>query len=255
MNCREFSEIADSYLSDELLVETNHELFHHLENCAKCREELGKRRELRIKLREVVKNSAVINPIFANKLRIAIKEVQPENSLSSRFLPWLAFAGILIVLLGSFFTFRVFRGNLMTDEVAGNQSKLYWQQLSTDALADHKHCGLEKGKGTKKEISEDTYQILKTEFSNKIEFIQKHDCVINNRRFTHLIFREKGKVISVLTTESELIFETKTIMSEPSEDFQIAGFNREKKVMFVVSDLPEAENLHIARILSSKLNA
>ncbi|NJM54427.1 MAG: hypothetical protein HC846_14250 [Blastocatellia bacterium] len=51
MNCRDFREIADSYLSDELAVETNHEVFQHLENCAKCRQELSSRREVREKLR------------------------------------------------------------------------------------------------------------------------------------------------------------------------------------------------------------
>jgi len=52
MQCREFREIADSYLSNELLVETNHAVITHLEQCARCRQELKARRELRGKLRE-----------------------------------------------------------------------------------------------------------------------------------------------------------------------------------------------------------
>src|SRR5688572_16386699 len=51
MQCREFREVADSYLSDELLVETNHDMITHLEACADCRRELGARRELRATLR------------------------------------------------------------------------------------------------------------------------------------------------------------------------------------------------------------
>lgn len=51
MQCREFREIADSYLSNELMVETNHGVISHLEQCAECRQELKARRELRGKLR------------------------------------------------------------------------------------------------------------------------------------------------------------------------------------------------------------
>jgi predicted anti-sigma-YlaC factor YlaD len=47
MQCREFREIADSYLSNELMVETNHGVIAHLEQCAECRQELKARRELR----------------------------------------------------------------------------------------------------------------------------------------------------------------------------------------------------------------
>ena len=32
MQCREFRDIADSYLGNELIVETNHEVISHLEH-------------------------------------------------------------------------------------------------------------------------------------------------------------------------------------------------------------------------------
>ena len=51
MQCREFEEIVDSYLKDELSVETNHDLLKHLEACAACRTELAARRETRAQLR------------------------------------------------------------------------------------------------------------------------------------------------------------------------------------------------------------
>src|SRR6185369_4093773 len=51
VRCHDFQELADSYLSDELLVETNHDVIRHLETCADCRRELAARRNLRDKLR------------------------------------------------------------------------------------------------------------------------------------------------------------------------------------------------------------
>jgi predicted anti-sigma-YlaC factor YlaD len=62
MNCHDFKELSDSYLSDELLVETNHEVIHHLENCTACRQILASRRELRVKLRQSIKTSPEFQP-------------------------------------------------------------------------------------------------------------------------------------------------------------------------------------------------
>ena len=51
MECRDVREMADSFLSEQLLVETNHELLRHLETCPVCRSEMADRRALRERLR------------------------------------------------------------------------------------------------------------------------------------------------------------------------------------------------------------
>ncbi len=67
MRCQEFREMMDSYMSNELLVETNHEVLRHLETCRACRAELAARRELRTRLGSAVKNSPAmqLNSAFA----------------------------------------------------------------------------------------------------------------------------------------------------------------------------------------------
>lgn len=71
MQCREFREIACSFLDDELLVETNHEVIRHLETCASCRRELTARRELRHKLRAAITRAPEVrmSDEFVNRLR------------------------------------------------------------------------------------------------------------------------------------------------------------------------------------------
>ena len=51
MQCRDVRELADSFLSEQLLVETNHELLRHLETCPDCRADIAGRRALRDRLR------------------------------------------------------------------------------------------------------------------------------------------------------------------------------------------------------------
>lgn len=57
MKCQDFREIIDSYLCDELLTETNHNILRHLEECADCRSVIETRRLLRSKIKGAVLNS------------------------------------------------------------------------------------------------------------------------------------------------------------------------------------------------------
>jgi len=75
MQCSDFYKIADSYLGDELLIETNHEVISHLEACPACRRELAARRELRVQLRAAFANSAALqpSPAFTNRLHMQLR--------------------------------------------------------------------------------------------------------------------------------------------------------------------------------------
>src|SRR6476646_11015663 len=91
MQCQEFREIADSYLGNELIVETNHAIILHLEHCAECRRELAARRELRTKLRDAFLNASAnqMRPEFAERLNMQLharalgKNVAPVATLGT----------------------------------------------------------------------------------------------------------------------------------------------------------------------------
>src|SRR5688572_19780142 len=102
MQCRDFREIADSYLSDELLVETNHDVIAHLETCADCRRELAARRELRTILRASfarAKEPQMPNE-FVSRLHSQLRAAVTSGavSLNVRARAWLIAAGILVVV-------------------------------------------------------------------------------------------------------------------------------------------------------------
>src|SRR6188768_3643006 len=112
MQCREFKEIADSYLSNELTIETNHGIIAHLEQCADCRQDLKARRELRGKLREAFIKAPEnqLQSQFADRLSTQLHEyslgkrgaplVSPRRSPSSmtrKQTTWLALAACLLL--------------------------------------------------------------------------------------------------------------------------------------------------------------
>ncbi|MBA3805031.1 MAG: hypothetical protein H0X14_04885 [Acidobacteria bacterium] len=102
MQCRDFREVADSYLSDELLVETNHHVLAHLESCADCRRELAARRHLRQTLRRSFESASElqIDTDFAARLRTQLRAKALDQSsptfVGSR--AWLAIAACLLVV-------------------------------------------------------------------------------------------------------------------------------------------------------------
>ena len=118
MNCQEFNTIIDSYLSDELLVETNHDVLRHLENCRDCREQTSAHRELRSRLREVVRNEPgmMIDNAFAAWLRADLQKTALRPGFLERLTTRSGFAGLrvavvgfaclLIVVIGGFFVLR-----------------------------------------------------------------------------------------------------------------------------------------------------
>ena len=168
MNCQELNYITDSYLADELLVETNHDVLRHLENCAGCRAELAAHRELRMRLRSAVRNSpdSQINAAFRARLTANLREtaLRPtfwERVKASQLFNFksLALAACLLTAatLGVFLLNRpqanqntainnpAVSPNIIqpTAEASLPETAFAaWQETAEKAVGDHKNCAI-----------------------------------------------------------------------------------------------------------------
>jgi hypothetical protein len=258
MNCREFREIADTYLSDELLVETNHDVHQHLEHCIDCRNELASRRDVRAKLRSAVMNdeSAAIDPIFANKLRISLREQSKgKASFSFRNLG-LAFASVAVLLLSTISIINYLKSD---NDLAS------WRKLSEEAIVTHKECAIghrndwiesEKVSTPEKiKFQNSILDPLKVKYGEDLQVIDMHECEFYGKTYRHYVLRSDEHTISLIQNETDSSAGTKTfleagkIISEPRGGYQLASFtaNGNGNPVFIVSDLTEAENLTLAR--------
>lgn len=249
MNCKDFREIADSYLSDELAVETNHEIFQHLENCAKCRQELSMRREVREKLRVSLKTSSEfqINPIFASKLKTNLRE---EAFRQNFWLKWKILTPVFATLLLVFgLTFAlIYQSNQIS----------YAAELSEKAINRHEDCGLkhlQEWEENADKVPVEKIAFVKALQNSDTKVLEVHDCEIDGKKFTHYILQRNGKVISVLKTESNNLTQTNSniadsIVCEREKGLQISHFTVGEELIFVVSNMSEADNLSLARTLS-----
>jgi hypothetical protein len=171
MQCREFREIADSYLNNELIVETNHRVISHLEQCAECRQELKARRELRGKLRVAFLQSPEnqLPAEFADRLRTQLHDyalskrgvpplVSPrgwQSYVKRRPIIWIALAACLLLIIGAGLV-RVRQRMVQpkADEIAVNKQRpidslnpaipvsIVKTELARSAVGDHRDCAV-----------------------------------------------------------------------------------------------------------------
>src|SRR5690242_15810087 len=131
MQCREVRDLADSFLSEQLLVETNHQVLRHLEGCPACRAELESRRELRTTIRRAFIHSEAlhISDEFRSRVVSRLQKTAPERLTRSnrrRWLIGLTAAAVLILAAGVGEFLRTRGISLMVQ----------------DAVADHENCAV-----------------------------------------------------------------------------------------------------------------
>lgn len=274
MQCREFREVSEAYLSDELLVETNIQVFSHMESCPGCREEFAAKRELRKKMRMAVKNADafIIDPIFANRLQANLKEMAlhgsglSKNWFAARFLIPVMASILLVAGLG--FVFLNWSGR--NGEVTISQSLVTkaLAQISMTAVGNHKDCALDKlqmWEAMSKEnyVEKAVYQEkvakpLQANFEEGIQMLHAHDCIFEGKEFSHVILRQGTHIVSVFVDKSDKLPDDNsdaTIISEQEGGLQVASFEKAAKAIFVISDMSESDNLRAARVLSDAFGA
>lgn len=292
MQCREFKELADSYLSDELLVETNHEFLAHLESCAECRRELAARRELRARLRNafVASSDLQINPAFALRLRADLRaSTSPNNRTSASVFGQmkvlaLAMSLVLVAIVG-FYVVRQRQTSQLVQTLTNNQQMdttamyILNAELAREAVGDHRFCALdfqlteepidlaEAGRKYDRAYINLAKAVMSNqdEKTGELKFVEAHSCVYQGQRFAHIVLKRQGRLISVLVAENadakavtkrtvDLVTQ-QAIACSQIEGYQVSCFATQKHAIFVVSDLSETDNLNVARGLIASVSA
>ncbi len=312
MQCREFRDIADSYLGNELIVETNHEVISHLEHCSECRCELAARRELRSQLREAfIKAPENQMPAeFAQRLSAQLhayalgeRNVTPvsgrHSSVMVRRASWLALAACLVLAAG--FGLVLVRQRMLErssqqgrQDLAGREPtpsypaqlnpgipvSIVKTELARDAAGDHRDCAVHFRLAEKPidlEVAGRKYDPVYINLTNAVlsekgevplgaEFVEAHSCVFEGRRFAHIILRYHGRLVSFLVTEIGDSSEAKAsaalasqgaqvITCSQFDGYQVSCFQTARHAVFIVSDLPEGDNLALARAVAPSVFA
>src|SRR5688572_30443520 len=85
--CEKIRSYFDSYLCNELLIETNHEVLKHLEACPECSSELGTRARLRNGLHQAVRKQPIPAGL-EERIRNRIRARSSGSRFRSPHLQW-----------------------------------------------------------------------------------------------------------------------------------------------------------------------
>jgi len=264
MECRDVRALADSYLSEQLLVETTHAVVEHLERCQACRAEFDGRRRLRATLRSAFDRAPDLQPRpeFLERLHASMREAGRSAGVrASRWQRGLAMAAVLVLVVG----------------LAAGATR--WLSLSAVnrlahlAAGDHQNCALEfrlpERPITLVEAARFDPAFRRLEMlqhhravlsRGAIQFVEHHACIYQGQRFAHIVFKYRGRAVSVLVADARgsrrgTWWHGADAHEGPSVGtFNLSSFRSAGHDVFVVSTLPSEDVLEVARAVATPVS-
>jgi anti-sigma factor RsiW len=252
MECRDIRELADSFLSEQLLVETTHDILRHLSQCSSCRTEMESRRRLRTALRGAFERSSELRatPEFLASVGRHVREHQSSRSLRTRWSlrPMMAIAATLLLVSAVAFGGREWLG----------------ASLLHAALGDHQNCAIRFRLKEKPISLEEAAQRFEPAYRSlvavvpsparlshgELTVLERHSCVYDGRRFAHIVLRYRGTLVSVLVTPDRLA----RVPSELAVDgTRVSSFRAGRFAAFVVSSASNTETREIATAVAGPI--
>jgi anti-sigma factor RsiW len=278
--CERTRKYLDSYISNELLVETNHDVLSHLENCSACSAELNARVQLRLRLKSAVKSQGV-----PPELEARIREQIRARGAHGWFDGWtrwaVAVAASLVVCSGIWWNYTREHMPALSDRPA---QAAYIQKVSANlaailrvGLRDHIHCSVfrkyPKNPPPVEQMEEKlgpSYRgllpLVRAAVPDGYRVIMAHQCGYAGRKYIHLTLEKNGNLLSLViarkndgesldglraATQSSGV----SIYQSAAGRYQVAGFEAGNFLAYVVSDLQNQANLRIAASLAPGVNA
>jgi hypothetical protein len=263
MECRDVRELAEAFVSEQLLVETTQAIATHLDGCLSCRAEVEALRRLRRATQSAFARSPELRarPDFAADMRARLAARAGRQMAGRRSGPtWLALAASALLVVGAGIGLRTW-------------STASLSALLHTAVGDHRFCaltfklpehpiGLEEAARRYGRV----YGLLETVEPSKttlsggpLRIIERHSCVWDGQRFAHLVLRYKDENISLLVSDdprsslARWAARPGSIPMKPdvshADGFRVATFGGPGHLVFVVSSLGEADVQEVAQAI------
>lgn len=264
MQCREVRDLADSFLSEQLLVETNHEVLRHLEDCPACRAELASRGALRRAIRSAFTGaeSLRMREEFRDDTVSHLRSIAVPNTRRRLLGAWRYIAAAVFLLAAAGIGLFLFSGRASA--------------AARDAAGDHRDCAILFRLGEKPLSLEDaaihddaSFRLLQNTPSDEVttpagvvRVVRRHSCEFNGRRFAHIILQFHGQLVSLLVTSDN----GQTVQSgdrngsppqlawlSPIDGYTVVSFKAPGHVAFLVSSMGKSELSQVAPYLSDQV--
>jgi hypothetical protein len=279
-SCERYRRYFDAYLDNELLIETNQDVLQHLTTCPDCSRDLEARAQMKQRIKDAV-TSQEAPPELVAALR---SRLQRENRsfFSVDTARWMvAAAAVVLLAIGGLSAALRWSSSLPFGANKGvfHTVSSRVQDILRLGLIDHVHCTI-LFEQWKKFLSFDEMKtrtgrsalgpefielipVVQAKLGADFKIIQGHRCSADRRRYIHIIVQGEGNtLLSVVITEknNESFTESEAVAvmnasgvplySARQGQLEVTGFESERYLAYVVSNLDRAENLRIAEALA-----
>lgn len=257
-SCEKVRGYLDSYLSNELLVETNHEVLRHLESCPQCAAELNARERLRSRLKAAVQGTPAPAGLEAKVQR----SLRSRRTAPGAGLYILAAAAAVMVC---FVVVNLVRLRLHPEEAILRQASGRLAAILNVGLRDHLHCAVFRKYSKQPETVAQMAAHLGPEFAglapvvraklpSEFRIIQGHRCRAGDRRYVHFIVSKGDRLLSLVLTRRQAGESLGSGISQEGVDhYQVVGFESHGYLIYVISDLDAQQNLQLAAAMAPAL--
>ena len=273
--CKRIKVYLDSYLNNELMVETTHEVLRHLDSCKECAAELEAKTRMKSLLQKVVLGDGAPAALRERIRRDIRRDAEAWWSPRNHVMQWtLAAAAALVLFVGGWSVLHYFnprRPQPRASEAALLRPEIPNAELLNIGLSDHINCAVVHDQQDKRLTPEQMAERLGSDYAGLVpvvkekaagyEIVMAHRCHVGNREFVHLILRNQDRACSLVITkkngESFLADEAGAIEQATTvptyrartRDYEVVGFETRDFLGFVVSNFSTSEN----RMLASRL--
>ena len=277
-DCQQVQSYLDSYVNDELLVETNHDMQKHLEGCPNCAAELEERQRIRSLLQRAVLME-VAPAALRTRIQEQIRTSQPVDMFSraiqmfsmTRERMAIAASLALVLCLAAWGAVSMWNGerNLAATLKPDLNPTLSEQALRilSIGLGDHVHCAIDNSFNAKylgyrirdlEAVYAGLAPMVKERIGKDFEVTTAHHCWVKEREFIHLTLQNRKTMISLVATKRHgevFPLDDRFASLEPSgaplfrgrtEDYRVVGFEAGEHLAFVASNLDTEENARLA---------
>lgn len=264
-DCCAIRERADAFLSEQLLIETTHDIVRHLDGCPACRADFAARRRLRGALKLAFERAGDLQPradfVTALRARLAAEAATPVRPTA----PWRRWGAIAASVL-----LVVALGMASVPWLSGTALAA----LARIAVGDHENCALTFRLAEQPIPLEQAAREYDTAFRDlqtvepataalpggPLEIVERHSCVWEGVRFAHLVLRYKETLVSVVVASDagataswipwqQLDHEPTALSS--TRDQHVASFRGDAHTVFVVSTLSDDDVQAVALAMAS----
>lgn len=270
-SCERIRKYLDAYVSHELTAETKLEVVRHLERCQDCTTALATRHRVKDALRQAVNRQEPASAALREKI---LRNNKPATSW--RY--WsLAVAASLVLMWGGWLAFRALNLRAASSLPAQASLNVPLSEHNTEilkiGLGDHVHCALHRDFSGGPRSFERMSNEMGPEFINLMPVVNErvphdykmmvaHQCKFQGRTFVHLILTNQNNILSVILTKknAESFDQTNLnavlkasgvpLYQTRLQDLEVAGFETRDYLAYVVSGLPQEDNLRLASNLA-----